>query len=69
MVPISTESSNVSEDQLPLRPFEPLDYRNRTSNIVDETVDPISLRLQVSLFLYPSSHTDILNENCPFVHL
>ena len=50
MAPISSESSNTSEDQLPLRPFEPLDYRNRTSNIVDETVDPISLRLQVSLF-------------------
>ena len=39
--------ANVSEDQLPLRPFEPLDYRNRKSNMVDEPVDPISLRLQV----------------------
>ena len=42
----------VSEDQLPLRPFEPLDYRNRTSNIVDEPVDPISLRLQVSIWFW-----------------
>ena len=39
--------AHVSDDQLPLRPFEPIDYRNRKSMDIDEPVDPISLRLQV----------------------
>ena len=39
--------AHVSDDQLPLRPFEPIDYRNRKSVDIDEPVDPISLRLQV----------------------
>mgnify|MGYP006903914655 CR=1 FL=1 len=41
--------AHVSDDQLPLRPFEPIDYRNRKSVDIDEPVDPISLRLQVRL--------------------
>ena len=39
--------AHVSDDQLPLRPFEPIDYRNRKSVDIDEPVDPISIRLQV----------------------
>ena len=42
---------SVPDDQLPLRPFEPLDYRNRKINVDDEPVDPISLRLQVKNIL------------------
>merc|ERR1712008_223332 len=38
--------AHISDDQLPLRPFEPIDYRNRKSVDIDEPVDPISLRLQ-----------------------
>ena len=57
--------AHVSDDQLPLRPFEPIDYRNRKSVDIDEPVDPISLRLQVRFPTNPISANTVTSVRCP----